>query len=380
MKLIHDGIIYSYNSIINPGDLTFSITGGPEFAVSGVSFIKYGSEFNIMLLGGEETDTEKETRKLLSQNLEIKGSGYRKNIRPDPSYKLEAVKLLGNPDFWQSIIMTRIDLSDMTYSARYYMKDFGKFYTTITDDMVIYTKNSGEEKNDIESIAKKNLKIIQNCSTLFEICKSILYLPIYFNECKSNISSERHITKLREKSTKYYWKLNNKYISSNERIYYRNVKVLRNKVQNSDNLTSFKAPEIKRDITGYWKRLSLDTIGYDKKGNTIHGKTWIRKTLSWFEPKKEDFRIKISKKKSIKKGSANPGFIYVMRSAGHARDIFKIGRTKRNSELRAQEISGPTGIPDTFLVVQEWEVSDCVRAEKIIHKRLNKFRLAKKEK
>ncbi|MFC1860598.1 GIY-YIG nuclease family protein [Chloroflexota bacterium] len=69
------------------------------------------------------------------------------------------------------------------------------------------------------------------------------------------------------------------------------------------------------------------------------------------------------------------GYIYVMRSAAHAKDIFKIGLSRRSSEIRSAELSRTTGVPDQFLIVQEWEVSDCVKAEKLIHHALLKYRM-----
>jgi len=71
----------------------------------------------------------------------------------------------------------------------------------------------------------------------------------------------------------------------------------------------------------------------------------------------------------------DPGYIYVMRSAAHERDIFKIGLTRRNPEIRSDDLSRTTGAPDKFLVVQEWKVDDCKAAEGMIHERLDAYRI-----
>lgn len=72
----------------------------------------------------------------------------------------------------------------------------------------------------------------------------------------------------------------------------------------------------------------------------------------------------------------NKGFVYVMRSAAHDKDIYKIGMTKRTTEVRSDELSRHTGVPDKFLVVQEWEFNDCVKAEALIHDELAEYRLS----
>jgi len=57
------------------------------------------------------------------------------------------------------------------------------------------------------------------------------------------------------------------------------------------------------------------------------------------------------------------------------KDIFKIGLTKRFSELRSDEFSRATGSPDKFLVVEDWYVTNCIAAEKEIHEKLSKYRV-----
>ena len=64
-----------------------------------------------------------------------------------------------------------------------------------------------------------------------------------------------------------------------------------------------------------------------------------------------------------------------MRSAAHQKDIFKIGLTKRDTEVRAKELGRSTSSPDWFLVVEEWYVDDCILAEKLIHEKLHEYRI-----
>jgi hypothetical protein len=55
--------------------------------------------------------------------------------------------------------------------------------------------------------------------------------------------------------------------------------------------------------------------------------------------------------------------------------LVKIGKTTRDAELRADELN-TTGVPTPFIVLYELDVVDCDVAEREVHKRLSKFRVA----
>jgi hypothetical protein len=57
--------------------------------------------------------------------------------------------------------------------------------------------------------------------------------------------------------------------------------------------------------------------------------------------------------------------------------LVKIGLTTRSPEERAKELSTATGVPQGFVVVYDDLVSDCVKAEKEVHRRLASHRVNK---
>lgn len=71
----------------------------------------------------------------------------------------------------------------------------------------------------------------------------------------------------------------------------------------------------------------------------------------------------------------DPGLLYVMRSAAHPVNVFKVGLTRRSVTSRAVELSSGSGIPDALLPVFSFEVSDCARLEKVVHRGLSDYRL-----
>ena len=69
-------------------------------------------------------------------------------------------------------------------------------------------------------------------------------------------------------------------------------------------------------------------------------------------------------------------FVYVMRCPAHEVNLFKVGFTDRDPEVRARELSSSTSSPTQFLVVQAWAVFDGLASEEAAHKALNGMRLS----
>jgi len=69
----------------------------------------------------------------------------------------------------------------------------------------------------------------------------------------------------------------------------------------------------------------------------------------------------------------DPGIVYVVRSAGHEHEVYKIGLTRRTAEARANELSN-TSAPLPFAVLAKWQVGDCSRIEQAEHRQLAAYR------
>jgi len=375
LNYMEEGVIYSYSICNDLEEFIFSSGNSKEYAVSGVSMIRHDTEINMIVLAGEKTDLDRET-KAFHILEDIKG---RKNIKPDPHRKKEAVPLDGNSNFWQSLVLTRFDLSDAMQDVRYVMKDYGNAYDVTTDDINIFLGDSGDFIDETEKLLKTSLERLKACGPLLEVCKSLLLLPSYFWSYGDSIVTEVHITELFKKVNKASWLTKKKLLTPKEMIGQRIISVLHREVENSPSAVSYTSPEIKIERSGFWKRLPSSKVGKDKNGRDIHGRTWVDKTFSWVE--KETSSVIITgtntKLKNIPDGP-NKGYIYVMRSASDKGDVYKIGLTQRLPEVRASEVSRGTGVPTSYLVVEDWEVADCVLAERIIHQELKDYRINEK--
>ena len=70
------------------------------------------------------------------------------------------------------------------------------------------------------------------------------------------------------------------------------------------------------------------------------------------------------------------GYIYILLNRAFQNDHYKIGMTTKTPEKRARELSGATGIPRNFEVLYEQRVTDCKRAERLLHSKLHQYRSA----
>jgi T5orf172 domain len=70
-----------------------------------------------------------------------------------------------------------------------------------------------------------------------------------------------------------------------------------------------------------------------------------------------------------------PGVVYILRSDSLKDTVVKIGRSTRTAELRAWELSSATGVPTRFEVLYEEQVADCEAAERLIHRKLDAYRI-----
>jgi len=375
LEHITDGKIYSYNSISDPQEITFSTNNNKSYGFSSISFIKFGNEVSIILVAGQECDLVEKTNEIKESLKNTEMFQHRNHIHPSDDFEVGAMPLSENCSLFKSIVLARIDLDAQTFDARYVYEDWGQSYFGITDDVTAFIDSSGKFINKkAEEHVKKMPEIMDQHQALFELCKTCLFLPDYFETFGDDLLIERHPTEF----IKFRNKLKNRktisLVGDAYKIPYRQPYVLLREKRRSPTRVGFITPEINIEASGFWKKLPIQSQGEDKNGNPITGRTWVNKTLSWSETTANDGMLSITRKNEVS-NSDNAGYVYVMRSAAHQKDVFKVGLTKRDAETRSKELSRSTSSPDHFLVVEEWHVIDCVLAEKLIHEKLQDYRV-----
>lgn len=375
-----DDLIYNYNITNLLEDITFTTENGGIYVIGGISIVKRGNEAIVFLLTGEITDTKIATQNLTSIDIETKPIVPEKsNLKIAEGLSLEAVTLFEKENIWKTLAFCRIDLDKLTIDTRYIQKDIGVAYTTITDDISCFVNSNGEFiadglKETFESLQEE----IVYYAPLFEVAVKCLYLPLYFNKFEDSILEEDHETIFGGQKQRKAIFNKDKIIPNNLLLKSKTVWRLDRNTTKFQDTIYFGESDFKIERKGFWKNLEYNSVGKDKNGKAIIGRTWVDTTDTWYEKDKQTLTINVTNSNLILTANPKHGSIYIMRNASHAIDIFKIGLTTRDSKTRAKELSSTTGTPDKFLIANEWKVIDCVLAEKLIHQKLDDYRVNEK--
>lgn len=364
---VEDDLIYNYNIINDIKDLTFSTNDDIKYVIGGVSFVKRGNEVFMLLIAGEIGDTKEITKNLPNYDQSERNKPYLKTAE---DRKREAVKLFGHNDIWKVNIYVRIDLESRTIDSRYIQKDQGNDFLTIADDYGMF-EMSIKNKENLERLFAKQTEEIKAYDSVFEAAYNLLFLPEYFDFFDDDVLPEEHPTNLNGENLRKPRFRNQPTFDSKYFFKIKDVWVLDRNVDPLSGIIKLKQAELKIERGGYWQYIGPGKLGKDKNGNSIHSRTWVEKTLAWHESESEPPKVTVSVPTSI---SPNKGYIYLLRNASHELDLFKIGLTTKTVEERAKQLSG-TPSPDKFLIINRWEVKDCVLAEKLIHEKLDDYRL-----
>jgi len=368
LKNVEDDLIYSYNILNDINEITFKTKDSLEYVIGGVSILKRKNEAYVMLVAGEKGDTDKITNEFLNGET---GTPQKSYIKSDESLKREAVKLFGKKDVWKVNLYTRIDLTTKTVDLRYVQKDMGNMLSTITDDIGMLVSSLDGDKDYSEYISN-HVKQIENYDAIFEFAYKCLHLPEYFNMYDDRLTQETHPTQLfSEKLSRSV--LPGK-IPYNSKLFIktREVWILDLAMKTDGSKMSLPDSEITIQKEGYWKQLEPDQIGTGKNGEIMHGRTWVSHMLSWYQTQRIPKPVEINVPLVFNEDS---GYIYIMRNAAHEVNIFKIGLTTKTVEERAGQLSSTTSSPDKYLIVHRWKVKDVKAAERIIHEKLNDYRI-----
>lgn len=364
---VEDELVYNYNILNEIKDITFSTTDSKEYVIGGVSFVKRDNEVFMIVVAGELGNIREFSKNLPDYKSGKKTKSY---IKPAPDRKTEAVKLLDREDIWKVNVYVRIDLDNKTIDTRYIQKDTGTAYSTITDDYGML-KRAIKDEEALGQAIKSQAHEIATYESIFDAAYNCLFLPEYFDFYSENVLPEEHPTGLHNETLrKPIFKKKPKF-NSNHFIKNRDVWVLDRNVDPVSGTTVLRKTELIIEKGGYWERLEPGKVGIDKNGREIHSRTWVEKTLSWHESNIAESPTEINVPESV---SQNKGFIYMLRNAAHELDVFKIGLTTKTVEKRAKQLSG-TSSPDSFVIINRWSVKDCVLAEKLIHEKLDGYRL-----
>lgn len=373
LAAIPEGIIHNYNTCNALDSMAFSVNECTKFAVGGVSLVRHGREISMIMSIGEYIDIDQRSAEILARRKDgpFAPASGKEMLKSADDRRPGAVPLLGDRRFARGLALVRFDIQSLTYESRYLLFDEGDIYTVLSDDMTFFAAS-----NLNAEMAEKLTQDLIDYEEIFNICKIMIQIPLYFHDNITSISFERRPTELSINSNKTKYRKAIKQCSPLEKVLTREIKVLDLPPDVRADQVMYASPDFQLETNGWWKTIGHDEIGLGKDGKPIHGRTWVEEKSTRVRPNRSKYVVTSPRLGQSGDGGKNPhsGYIYVMRCAAHTENLFKIGMTKRTTYLRASELTAATAAPDDFHVVYEWEVSNCIVAEKEIHALLDRYR------
>lgn len=352
----------SFSKVVLPGfdDLVFC----------GASVVREADEFSVIGIFGNHRSQFVEGPAVQPDEIAIK---KREFIGEGP-WDTSAERLFDNDDYYPLLAMTRIDAKARRIQARYVMHESkGLFRVTTDDPTVMLEPEFFRPGVDINAAFKRAIDELARYRHVFNLLNNFLHFQNFFAKREDDFYIERHPTQLKTgPQTTFIRKLR----GALEAQYIPNYREVMTLAQSTNAASStIDRMDLKFETSGYWRTIELDKVGADKSGNQIHGKTWVEQRLSWIEAEIASAAENDQTEVARVAREEDIGYIYVMRSPVHLKNVFKVGFTTRDPEDRANDLSSTSGQPDPLVVMQSWRVFEPRRVEQQIHRQLQVQRI-----
>ena len=364
-----EGLIYSYTMVTPIEDFRIQ-TPDSELAVSGVALVRHATELSMIALCGEvpAIPSDHQIPEITREDLSVFG---RQDLESDPEVSVADRYMEEIPGHSRVIALVRFDLESRRYFVRYLNHDIGISYLVATDDPTIFTTEASRMRR--KEMFKQSSETLIRYDPLFALLVSLMYLPVFFVAARDRVNQTTFSTDLHARRTSTEVRKAIRHLGRNSLSFQRNVSCLGSTADTSfADERRIEPPELEFAASGYWRSMPPGAVGEDESGNPIVGKTWVQRTEAWTSQGIESF---VMHREGNRVQGSNPGHLYIMRSGTHSLDVYKIGKTTRQPELRAKELTATTGVPTQFEILAQWRVGDVDSVEKEIHHRLRKYRV-----
>lgn len=359
--------IYQINAL--GGYAKFNIPGNEEYVFCGVGFVREGDEMAIITVLGKTNRNPSEISIPADPTFLAPGKEF--ILDGVDTIDLTEQPLFDDEGFSPVILFTRVDTNNETVQVRYALEETRDTFNIVTDDpqTIAMAKNMSGWTEDSR---QRNLNKFRKFEALFDISTSLISC---LDLCDSDeLVVQRHPTELRITPNSSAARHARSRLSGSNIPNYVNVATLF-EADLGTAIFDLPASSIKMESTGYWKTLSLGSSGRDKNGQMVQGKTWVTTKESWFEEHLDDYRVDTSPVRVNVVGDDSVGEVYVLRSALHKKNVYKIGFTTKDAHERARQLGATSGQPDTFNVVQSWKVKMPRQIEQQVHHILAEYRI-----
>lgn len=412
-----DGYVYNLTSSDPLGALLLETQGAGAYAIRAANIARRGDELIVMLTMGEQLTADRladlSDRKSFHEGLNPSKPGLLSEL----STAGQALAYIEGTDLLATIGMVRFNLRDRRMETRVLLRDQTDIFRTWTDSLSALGAVVAEDSTPYQNMVRE----LDACDTVWEAAKTMTLFPAYLSARVQWLKERRHRTQLGEvlpSSLKKQRSL--KEVATEDRVLFRTVSAIEYVAPQDAPIPrlegrSYTAPSFQVAVEGFWRRLrNPQAHGAGPAGEQVLGKTWVRShlrhkdkpiaeavkvvfvkaSLAEARARLERFRGKVEATSTApldvelpatsvageSKADSSVGrvgaFVYIMRCHAHAENLFKVGFTDRDPEVRAKELSSVTAAPLPFTVLHAWAVSDGHAAERSAHAALSAVRLS----
>jgi hypothetical protein len=161
--------------------------------------------------------------------------------------------------------------------VRYVNVDHGNHYSVLTDDADAL--RIGMDEESFNKWRAKDGEDLRRYDVLFSALASLIFLPSVFLEETEHIADVEFKTTCFSSQSEKHVKTAIKELGTGCCVNSALVRCLARAVPRGlEDAREIKPPDMEFQSEGYWRKLSPGTIGQDKDGNPIVGRSWVTRT------------------------------------------------------------------------------------------------------
>ncbi len=386
--------VFHFTTNGNIQDLTFMTPAGREFVISGFSMIRRGNYLSWYIVGGElfsqedwrkEVDNDKAVdpqyvppwkKRFLAESAGMVGN------KLGPPVALE-----GTETAQRTVIAGEFDLISHKHLGRCYMSERANVFDILCDDPQL-SEHIPDGPAKIDFMAKYREKA-RTTEVMWRMSEALVQLPSYF-------AFKVHIEKSVAISAGVRISTHNKKGGRGIGTRFKTVSAIDVVSNEPIPIRTFIPRHYESETSGFWRRLAPTMTGTGPHGESVKGRTWVKKENARLVPD-EPSRIiyvkstiasakaavdqyiqmaKAADNRKVGNHTQERNVLYVLRCTIMQDEVYKVGWTSDTAENRAKQISSATGVPDAFAVVDQWAHSDPEALEKNVHAMLDGYRVS----
>lgn len=388
-----EGKVFHYTPNGSITDFTFANAEGREFLVGGFAMVRRGNSLHWYVIGGE-VFSEVEWAALHDDQPVIEGALlsphkrlFLQSLREERGDRAGGpVALEGTLTARRTIIAGETDLITRKHLGRWKASEAEHSFQAICDDPELFRFSGLSATEQAERTAKMQAQV-EAAAVLWDTAEAFFQLPSYFNYkvtvARSVAVSDGKRAPPTTPKGGVGVGVRFKYVSAIEFV------------DTGDALVRvFNAPRYAVEVDGHWQRLGPGEEGRDAHGDLVFGKTWIPSSAPWrarpnqMRPvyiKSSVAAARISREKYLERAAevevvadAEPdprGVLYTLRCFAMEGETYKVGWTSGTARGRAKALSAATGVPTSFVVVDQWQHSNPEQLEAGVHAMLAPYRI-----